>query len=339
MTTADPSPARILEVGTAFWASKTLLSAVELGLFSALAEGGPLAAEALRNRLGLHPRGALDFFDALVALGFLARDPAGRYTNTPETALYLDRRQETYVGGFLEMLNARLFRFWASLTEALRTGEPQNEAKDGENPFAALYADPGRLEGFLQAMTGVSLSLARVIAQRFPWQRYGTFLDIGAAQGCLPVQVANAHPHLYGRGFDLPPVRPIFEAYVSQHRLADRLSFDSGDFLQEPLPSADVLVMGHILHDWDLDTKQALLAKAFAALPPGGSLLVYDAMIDDERRQNVSGLLMSLNMLIETPGGFDYTVADCIGWVLETGFREARIEPLEGGHAMAIATK
>ena len=125
-----PNPEAILQLGTAFWGSKTLLSAVELGLFSELASSGPLDAEALRERLDLHPRSARDFFDALVALGMLERDN-GLYRNTDDTDLFLDRAKPSYVGGMLEMLNARLFGFWNSLTEGLRTGEPQNEAKRG----------------------------------------------------------------------------------------------------------------------------------------------------------------------------------------------------------------
>src|SRR5215218_3561884 len=155
-----------MALGTAFWGSKTLLSAVEMGLFAVLSSAGPLDAEALRERLGLHPRGARDFFDALVALGMLERN-AGRYSNTPATELFLDPAKPTYMGGLLEMANARLYPFWGSLTEGLRTGKPQNEAKGGgENFFAAIYADPGRLEGFLNAMTGISLGSAMAIAKK-----------------------------------------------------------------------------------------------------------------------------------------------------------------------------
>lgn len=336
MANAPSSPARIMELAQGFMASKTLLSAVEFGLFTTLAEG-PLDAEALRRRLGLNERGARDFFDALLALGMLERDGRGRYANTPETGLYLDRAKESYVGGLLEMMNARLYRFWNALPEALRTGEPQNESKGGgPDIFAALYADPARLESFLRGMTGVTLPLATAIAAKFPWDDYKTVIDVGTAQGCLPVRIARAHPHLEGGGFDLPPVRRVFETYVAEHGLADRVRFHPGDFLRDPLPAADVLVMGHILHDWDLPTKRALLEKARAALPLGGALIVYDAMIDDERRRNAAGLLMSLNMLIETPGGFDYTGADCVGWMRDAGFREARVEPLVGAHSMAI---
>ena len=331
------TPDGIMQVGLGFWGAKTLLSAVELGLFSELAKG-PATAEALQARLGLHPRSVHDFLDALVALGMLEREGAN-YRNTPATGLYLDRGKPSYLGGMLEMANARLYRFWGGLTAALRTGQPQNEARHGGDFFGALYADPARLEGFLKAMTGLSAPVAAAIAQQFPWDRHRTVIDVGCAQGGLPVTLAQAHPHLAGGGFDLPAVEPVFTAHVATHGLAGRLRFHPGDFLRDPLPAADVLVMGHILHDWDLAQKRELLAKAHAALPPGGALIVYDMMIDDARRANAAGLLMSLNMLIETPGGFDYTGADCIGWLRAAGFREARVEPLGGAYSMAVGVK
>ena len=335
---SDLTPDRIIDLGSAFWGAKTLLSAVELGVFSELAKG-PLDGETLRGRLGLHPRSARDFLDALVALGMLVRDRE-RYANTPETDLFLDRAKPSYMGGLLEMLNVRLYGFWGSLTEALRTGQPQNEAKlGGGYLFTALYSDPARLRLFLQAMTGVSLGAARAMAQKFPWKKYRTFIDIGAAQGGLPVQVALANRHLSGGGFDLPVVGPIFKEYVASFGLGDRLRFQPGDFFTDPLPAADVLVMGHILHDWDLDEKRTLLRKVYATLEPGGAFIVYEAIIDDERRRNAFGLLMSLNMLIETRGGFDYTGADCAGWMREVGFRETYVEHLVGNDSMVVGIK
>lgn len=336
---SSPNPERIMQLGLGFWGSKTLLSAVELGLFTELARQ-PLDEETLRDRFKLHPRSSRDFLDALVSLGMLERgDDDGLYSNTAETDLFLDRSKPSYVGGMLEMANARLYPFWGSLTEALKTGQPQNEAKSGGNFFEALYADPERLEGFLSAMTGLSLGAARSIAAKFPWADYKTFIDIGGAQGGVPVQIALAHSHLSGGNFDLPPVGPVFEKYVAAHGLSDRLRFYPGDFFNDPLPEADVLIMGHILHDWDADEKRALLKKAYDALPEGGALIVFEALIDDERRRNSFGILMSLNMLIETPGGFDYTGADCQGWMKEVGFRETRVEHLTGPDSMVVGIK
>jgi len=326
-----------MQLGFAYWGSKTLLSAVELGLFTELAHG-PLDAETLRQRLGLHPRSSRDFFDALVALGLLERHD-GQYANTRETDLFLDRAKPTYSGGFLEMSSARLYGFWASLTEDLRTGQPQNEAKTGGNFFTALYQDPVRLQGFAHAMTGISMGAAQAIARQFPWSQYATFADIGTAEGCLPVKVTLAHPHLSGIGFDLPPLCPIFDQHVGAFGLQDRLRFQGGDFFRVPLPSVEVLVMGRVLHDWSLDERRELLAKAYTALPDGGALVVYETIIDDERCKNAFGLLMSLNMLIETPLGFDYTGADCAGWMREVGFRETYTEHLLGPDSMVVGIK
>jgi hypothetical protein len=335
---ASPTPDHILQVGFSFWACKMLLSAIELELFTELARH-PLPLTELQGRVGLHPRSARDFFDALVATGFLERD-GDIYRNTPATDLYLDKRKPTYMGGMLEMCNRRLYPFWSHLTEALRTGRPQNEARDGSlSLFEALYAEPARLKDFLKAMTGLSRGANQAIASQFPWNRYHTFADIGTAQGDLAVQITAHNIHLQGIGFDLPEIAPIFEEYAEESGVAGRLRFQPGDFFKDPFPKADVITMGHILHDWNLEAKQMLIRKAFEAVRDGGALIVYEAIIDDERRQNAFGLLMSLNMLIETQDGFDYTGADCSAWMKKAGFRETRVEALVGPDSMVVGIK
>jgi hypothetical protein len=332
------TPENCMKLGLGFMASKTLLSAIELGVFTILA-AGPKTADELTAQLGLHSRSALDFYDTLVSLGMLERAD-GVYRNTPETDHFLVRGKPSYIGGLLEMANERLYKFWGSLTEGLRTGLPQNEVKTGGTGlFEALYNDPGRLRLFLGAMTGLSMGASRGIAEKFPWKDYQTVVDVGGAQGGLLVQVCLAHQHLRGHNFDLPVVGPIFEEYVATNGLSDRLSFLPGNFFEDALPTADVITMGHILHDWDLDEKRMLLDKAYAALPEGGALIVFEALIDDERRQNAFGLLMSLNMLIETPGGFDYTGKDCSGWMREAGFSSTRVEHLAGPDSMVVGIK
>lgn len=337
MTASPASPESILQTGLGFWASKTLLSAVEMEVFTELARR-PESLESLTGRLGLHPRSSRDFLDALVALGFLERED-GMYRNTPSTDLFLDKHKASYIGGILEMANKRLYSHWSRLTIALRTGERQSEEPGEENVFAALYADPTRLKGFLRAMTGVSRGANLQIANRFPWAAYKTVADCGTAQGDLIVQVAIKNPHLAGIGFDLPEVAPIFEEYVEENGLEARVRFQAGNFFQDPLPKADVIMMGHILHDWNLEDKKKLIRKAYEALPPGGAFIAYDAIIDDHRSKNAFGLLMSLNMLIETPGGFDYTGADCVGWMKEAGFSETRVEHLVGPDSMVVGIK
>lgn len=333
-----PNPEHILQTGLGFWASKTLLSAVEMEVFTELAKR-PEGLQELTGRLGLHPRSARDFLDALVALGFLDRRD-GIYSNTPATDVFLDKKKPSYIGGVLEMCNHRSYGHWNNLTEGLRTGLPQSELKSGGAPvFEMIYADPARLKQFLRAMTGVSHGANLAIAAKFPWANYSTVVDAGPAQGDLLVQVALKNPHLLGIGFDLPEVGPIFEEYVEANGLAARVQFQAGSFFTDPLPRADVVMMGHILHDWNLDEKRMLIAKAYDALPQGGALMVYDAIIDDERRKNAFGLMMSLHMMVETYGGFDYTGADCIGWMKDAGFKEARVEHLVGPDSMVIAIK
>lgn len=334
-----PTPDHILQTGFAFWTSKALLSAVEMGVFTELADG-PQPFVRLAGRLGLHERSAKDFLDTLVALGFLKRD-GEVYSNTAETDLFLDRRKPSYVGGILEMANARLFGFWNHLTEALRTGRQQNEARTGATAptFEALYADPARLKGFLAAMSGISHGANMAIARQFPWAKYKTFADMGAAQGDLATQIALANPHLKGIGFDLPECGPIFDEYVAANGVSDRVKFQAGSFFNEPMPKADVITMGHILHDWNLEEKKMLVKKVFDAVPSGGALVVYDSIIDDDRSKNAFGLMMSLNMLIETEGGFDYTGADCQGWMKEAGFRETYVEHLVGPDSMVVGIK
>jgi O-methyltransferase domain/Dimerisation domain len=276
------TPEHIIKLGTSFWGSKTLLSGIELGVFSTLA-GAPADLPTLQKKLGLHQRSARDFLDALVALRMLEREN-GVYRNTADTDFFLDRAKPSYMGGMLEMCNVRLYGFWGSLTEALRTGEPQNEAKEGKDFFGALYAEPQRLREFLGAMSGLSAGAAQAIAAKFPWRNYTTFVDVGAAQGILPVTLAGAHAHLRGIGFDLPPVQPVFEEFVANHGLSDRVRFQAGDFFTGALPNADVIIMGHILHDWDVSQKKMLLSKAFAAVPNEGAVIVYDAIIDAPRK-------------------------------------------------------
>ncbi|MFI0740471.1 methyltransferase [Streptomyces sp. NPDC021100] len=330
----------ILRIALGFQASKVLFTAVRFGVFTELAEA-PLTAAELRARLGLHPRAARDFFDALVALGLLDRGPGpdGRYANTPDTARYLDRGSPAYVGCALEMYDNRLYGFWGSLADGLRTGEPQNEIKDGGELFGTLYKDPERLACFQQAMTGLTMRSADALAEAVDWSAHRTVADIGCAEGAMLSHLLHRHPHLRGTGLDLEAVRGNFERHRERCGPADRLSFTAGDFFADPLPRADVLLFGHILHDWDLAAKRTLLRKAYEALPEGGLVVIHESFIDDDRRENLAGLLGSLNMLIETPGGFDCTAADCRGWLAEAGFRETWTRHLAGAETMVAGRK
>jgi len=337
---SDPTP--ILQTAFGFWNSKVLLTAVEMGLFTKLGNRR-LTGEELGLELVLHPLAIYDFFDAQVAMKFLEREgdgPGARYFNTPEGAMYLDENSPRYIGGILKMLNARLFRYWHDLPEALRTGRPQNEAKHGEKGvFETLYEDPAKLEGFLNAMTGLSRLNFESLAVLIDFSKFTTLCDIGGATGLLCLEVARNHPHLQCYTWDLPVVEPIARRNIAAAGLSDRVHTVSGDFFKEPLPKADVITMGMILHDWNLEKKMHLIRAAYDALPPGGAFMAIENIIDDGRRENVFGLLMSLNMLIEFGEAFDFSGADFRQWCTQVGFKRFEVIPLAGPCSVAIAYK
>jgi hypothetical protein len=335
-------PSHIMQTATAFWGSKVLLTAVELDLFTVLGEE-KLSAAQLREALRLHPRGTYDFFDALVALRFLDREgdgPAGRYQNTPQTAAFLNKKSVKYIGGLPQMLNSRLFGFWNDLGTALRTGEPQNETKGGgKSIFEVLYADQAALGQFLDAMSGAQATNFEMLAEKFDFAKYRTVSDVGGALALLSRIVGARHPHLSFTSFDLPSVVPHAHKHIRTAGMEARITAVGGDFFKDDLPQADVVTMGNILHDWNLEKKKVLIGKAYAALPPGGAFIVIENIIDDARRENVFGLLMSLNMLIEVGDAFDYTGADLRGWCSEAGFTRFESITLAGAASAAVAYK
>ncbi|MGZ8404985.1 MAG: methyltransferase [Nitrospira sp.] len=338
----SPNPSSILQTAFGFWGSKVLLTAVEVGLFTTLA-GRRLTGAELAKELQFHPRANPDFFDALVAMKFLGRDgdgPDAKYFNTAEGTLFLDAASPRYIGGILVMLNARLFKFWNHLPEALRTGQPQNEVKHGKKGmFEELYSDLPRLEQFMDAMTGISRLNFEAFAEKFDFSKYQTLCDVGGATGLLSIEVAKRHTHLQCISFDLPVVEPIAKKYVAAAGLEHRVSTTSGDFFKDQVPKADLITMGMILHDWNLEKKMHLIRSAYDALPPGGALVAIETLIDDARRENVQGLLMSLNMLIEFGDAFDYSGADFRRWCGEVGFTRFDVIHLVGPSSAAIAYK
>jgi predicted O-methyltransferase YrrM len=338
----QPDIGAIMQTAFGFSASKVLLTAVEFDVFTCLGSGSKSGVQ-LGAEIGLHPRGISDFFDTLVALKFLNREgdgPGAKYSNTPAGELFLVRTSPRYIGGMLVMFNARLYKFWNDLPEALRTGKPQNETKHGQKGvFEELYSELSRLEQFMGAMTGISRFNFEAFAAKFDFSKYKTLADIGGATGLLSIEVAKVNPHMQCTSFDLPPVQPIAQKHIAAAGLTDRITTATGDFFTDPLPKADVITMGMILHDWNLEKKMHLIRSAYDALPPGGALIAIEALIDDARRENVFGLLMSLNMLIEFGDAFDYTGADFRKWCSEVGFTRFEVIHLAGPSSAAIAYK
>jgi O-methyltransferase domain/Dimerisation domain len=313
-------PHNILEMGMAFWSTRAVVAAVEFGVFTQLA-AGPLSGQELMDKLGLHPQAAEPVLDALVVLGLLRRDRAGRYSNSRRTALFLDRAKPSQLGGLMGLSSRRLFNLWSSLGDLLQTRRPGAAQERGDNAhFSALCRDPAALRSFLVGMTEMSTGEAALIAARFPWKRFRSFVDIGAAQGALPVHVALTHPHLTGASYDVAAVGPIFEEYVESFALSERLRFIPGDVHNGPLPTGHVICFGHVLHGYGETKRRELIAKAYDAVPIGGAVIVYDAMVDPARPHNFTTDLSSLNIMLETREGFEATTTQCSDWLRAAGF-------------------
>ncbi|SDB31844.1 Dimerisation domain-containing protein [Flavobacteriaceae bacterium MAR_2010_188] len=343
-TNNQPTPENIMKIGSGFWASKILLSAVNFEIFTTLAQKKSMSAKDIKTHLGLKcsDRHLYDFLDALTTFGFLNRTgllETATYSNSKDTDFFLDKNKPSYVGGILEMMNHRLYNFWGNLEEALLTGELQNEAKNGEDIFEAIYSDKDRLKGFINAMTGVQMGNFMAFSQSFDFSKSETLVDIGGSGAMLSLMVAKHQPHMACVSWDLPAVAPIAEDNIQIFKLGDRVKTANGDFFTDALPKADIVVMGNVLHDWDEEKKLMLMKKAYDALPDGGTFVAIEAIIDEERNKNAFGMMMSLNMLIETRTGFDYTFADFNKWAEAVGFSSTSIMPLAGPSSAAIAIK
>lgn len=339
-----PDPMPLYRLGTAFAASRALLTAVELELFTHLARS-PLTAAEIGSALNLHPRAVPDFPDTLLALGVLTREgdgPSARYANTPATAYYLVKGSPAYNGGFLELCSARLYPFWQHLTEALRTGRPQNEIHPrygAKGLWESIYGNDEKLHNFIAAMAASNTVAHRTLAEKMDWKGVTTHLDVGGASGQLSCEIVRANPHVTSTMLDLERVTKIAARNIETQGFSDNIKVLSGSFWDAPFPNADVITMGQILHDYSLPKKKQLMQKAYDALNPGGRFVAVEMIIDDDRRGSVPSLLMSLNMIVDQEGGFDFSAKDFDAWAREAGFvRSERLELVAPVHA-AVAYK
>lgn len=327
----------IIGLGMAFGSAKILLTATELELFTKLEESGPATEEEVRERLGLHPRGSREFLNALVRLGLLSREN-GKYGNTESASTHLVKGRRQYVGRFLDRSNSVLYKAWDGFTDSLKTGESQIEGHGDDNMFKHLYKSEEQMRDFVAMMDALNWAVGPELAKEFDWSGVKTVTDIGGARGNLLATLVDAHPHLNGTVFDLPTVRPAYEDHIGGLGLKDKIGFHGGDFFADAAPAADVVIIGHVLEDWSPERRQQLVKTAYDALKPGGFLLVYDPMLDDELSP-LNNLLTSLTMLVVTHGGSEYSVEACQGWIREAGFAESSAKLLATNDILVVAKK
>ncbi len=314
------TPGGIIRLSAAFCDAKALLTAVDLDLFSAL-HSSPATEEEIRQRLALHGRGLSDFLHLLVALGLLEKD-GDRYRNATGADRYLVRGQQIYIGGFLQGTDRHLYPAWGKLTDALRTGRPQAASSSSDT-----INDPQQLGYFVRMMDAITQVLGPELVKAVDWSGHSSVLDVGGCRGNMVGQVVKAHPELAGHVFDLPQMEPFFTEYIADMSLTGAVRFHGGDFFRDPLPKADLVILGHVLHDWNREQRAFLFQKALEAVNPGGALLVYDRMLDDEP-DHVENLVVSLNMLLVTEGGAEYPASELYEYANAAGVSSVADQPL-----------
>lgn len=337
MTTTPPdvsTAAGILRLGNAFCDAKALLTAVELDLFTQLQEApnGGATAEEIKERLSLHGRGLSDFLDLLVALDVLERHD-GVYRNAPGAAKHLVRTGDAYVGGFLLRSSRNLYPAWGRLQEALRTGKQQSGSHYDE-----VTQNPAILRQFIGSMDAFTNVLGAQLIEAFDWSGFTSVLDVGGARGNLCSQIVQAQPHLAGHVFDLPEMAPFAKELAEELGIPGKVEFHGGSFFSDPLPQAEIVVLGHVLHDWDPSQRSYLIHKAYDAVLPGGTLLVYDRMLDDEP-EHAENLVISLDMLLVTDGGSEYPAAEIVGYAEHAGFASTEVKLLGDYDTLVVARK
>jgi 8-O-methyltransferase len=330
----------VLRIANGYRAAKILFAAHELRVFDILADG-PLDGQDLADRAGLHPRAAGEFIAALAGLGLLERDEHGRYRNSA-AAEYLIADNPGSLSGFVSFLESGLHPAWDGLVSSLRTGAPATRPASDGDPYRPMYGADAARGDFIAAMDALNAPAGRQIAA-LDWREFRSVVDVGGARGGLSTLLAEANPHLHATVFDLPDLAPEFARYAPTTSVADRVSFHPGDFFTDDIPETDAVVFAHVFHNWPLDVRTMLLRKAARALRPGGAVFVYDAMLDEARSDGggpaLANLMLSLDMLVWSAGGAEYTPGECRRWLRDAGFGEAEQHTVGASSTVLVARK
>ncbi|WP_425450371.1 methyltransferase [Virgifigura deserti] len=323
------SPVPLMQLSTGFWAFKTLAAADELDLFTRLSDTAGITSEELVQALGIHPRPAEMLLTGCAALGLLEKE-GSRYRNSPLAEEFLVRGKPYYFGGFVKMLDKRLYPGWGKLTEAIRTNRPTTWDPDRQ---ASLFdgEDPAMLAFFWEAMHSISTFTARALAEAMDFGRFRRLLDVGGGSGAYDIELCRRYPQLRATVYDLPFVTEIAAGKVAEAGLSDRIEVAAGDFFADAVfPGGhDAILLSMILHDWSEAKDREILRKCHEALPSGGVVIITELLVNDEKTGPAPAALMSLNMLIETEGR-NYTPAEYGAWLDELGFRDIRTVWFDG---------
>jgi 3-hydroxy-5-methyl-1-naphthoate 3-O-methyltransferase len=323
MSEPTVSPVPLMQLSTGFWAFKTLAAAHELELFNRLSGSEGITSEGLSQTLDIHPRPAEMLLTGCAALGLLEKRE-GRYHNSPLAEEFLVRGKPYYFGGWVQMLDQRLYPGWGKLTQAIRTNRPTTWDPDQQS---SLFEgeDPAMLALFWGAMHSLSTFTARALGEAVDLRPFKALLDVGGGSGAYDIELCRRYPHLRATVYDLPFVAEIAAAKIKEAGVSDRIQTVGGDFFAEAaFPRGhDAILLSMILHDWNIPENRDILRKCYEALPRGGAVIISELLVNDDKTGPAPAALMSLNMLIETEGR-NYTPAEYTAWLEEIGFRDMR---------------
>jgi hypothetical protein len=338
---AGPAADQIMQMATGFWVSKTVFTGLELGVFEALA-GRPKTIGEIQSSTGLPADGLGRLLTGLASLGLIHRQ-GDTWANSENSERHLVSSSPAFIGGIFAHFSYDLYPLWRYLPDAVKAETPRwGQAfglPDDANPFAPMYEDPQRLAGFMQTMHALAMPVVHELVERYDFSSYHHLMDVGGALGSLPVAVLPKYPELRATILELPPVQPHAEAFIAKHGLSDRITVVTGDFLRAPLPTgADIITLGYIIHDWNDAESVGILQRCYEALEPGGTILISEKILNDDKTGPVPAALMNLNMLTAMHGR-ERTIREYTAILESAGFTDVQSTIYEGPRDVITARK
>jgi 3-hydroxy-5-methyl-1-naphthoate 3-O-methyltransferase len=347
-TIPPTSPDPIFQILTGFWASKALMSAVELGLFTKLSGGKQMMLKELQQALEMEARPTDVFTSALASLGLLQvtkKDYGERlFANSPVSEMFLDKSKESYMGDIISMFDKRLYKAWHKLVESLQTNKPVNAADGGgaESIFDQAKSKQAveEIQKFTHAMHGVSIGPAMQLPKVYDFSKHSRMMDIGGGSGVYAIQVVKANPHMIATVIDLEAVCQVAEQYIKSYNLEDKIKTKPLDFFKEDIPKGyNVAFLSLILHDYSEEKGIGLLKKIYDGLANDGVVVISEWLLNDEKTGPAASALMGLNMIVETYGGKNYSYAEIVDMLNQAGFKRTEKRPLAGPAEIVIGYK
>ncbi len=301
------SPEPVLRLARGYWEARVILSAAELRLFDYLEER-PRSAADLASAAQIDARGAEIVLHALTGLGLLEKHE-GLFRNTASTSAYFVSTSPASVVAVLDHYT-NLWDTWSQLTEVIRSGKP-----------ATRSSRQGSLEAFILAMHGFARSRVAKVVDAIDLSGVSSVLDIGGGPGTYSCEFAHRNPRLKATVLDFPDVLVITRRIAEEAGLDAQVGILPGDVLTTDLGSGyDLILISAVIHSNSPDEIQLIFRKVFAALEPGGQIVVQEFLLDDSKTQPPSAALFAVNMLVGTQGGATYSESEVRRWLAEAGF-------------------